>query len=153
MPEATWIKLSFQNPCIEFKNQDSVKPGLQLFLFHSQIWEWRSVSNQYGVSKPLLTTNTLLEVLITGAGEKLMAIRFKQRSSQLETTDELWKVNTSTALHPSSPAKPAQCSIPDLLGTWEAPLCSWRPWHGPMEGEERLTEHPCGMVFITHGAG
>lgn len=158
MPEAaTWIKLSFQNSCTEFKKQDSVKLGLQLLLFHLQIWEWSSVINQYGVSKPPLMTNTLLEVLITGAGEKLMAIQFKQRSSQLETIDELWKVNTSTALHPSSQAKPAQCSILDLLGTWElqdpweAPLCSWQPWHHPMEGEEeRLSEHPYGVVLITH---
>lgn len=33
-------------------------------------------------------TNTLPEVLLTGAGEKLMGIQSKQRSSQLEVIDE-----------------------------------------------------------------
>ena len=58
-------------------------------------------------------TNALLEVLVTRAGEKPMGIRFKQRSSQLETTDGPWKAGHLLQRKAESHGPAASCACRD----------------------------------------
>lgn len=115
-------------------------------------------------------TNTLLEVLITEAGEKLMGIQFKQRSSQLEVIDESWKANMSKALHPSSWGKCARSlhgraeshGLAEFQNCWEYQSCKTlgrnRSAHGspdtvPCTGERKGSPSIPAACSSSHTGG
>lgn len=111
--------------CIEFKNQDFIKPRLQIFLFHLQIGECRNTINSRRVSKLQSMTNACLGFLLQELSKKCWEL--KRRSSQLEVMGELWKANMSQCyILPPEQSVPSTaqegrgagiCSIPALLGT------------------------------------
>lgn len=78
---------------MEFKNQDFVKPGLQILLFHLQIGESRNAINSRRVSKLQSVTNACLGFLLQELGEKCWelslnrgAVSWKPRMSREKQT-------------------------------------------------------------------